>query len=159
MDRAKLLRAIAIEEDVRYRAWNLFGTPDDILEVDTINGPVRFVVDVKGANSRKFQLVKTSGKPIDGHEWQVHGYMQPKGLNRGILWYENKDTQEYCEIPVKRRTIMVKELRARYKLLMKHKKRDTLPPNECSMRGSDPMYSRCPQRVNCMKITRQEGKL
>jgi hypothetical protein len=155
MGKAGLLRVIAIEEGIAYGAWGVYGTPDDILEIDRPDGPLRFVVDVKGANDTKFKEIKGTNEPLEGHQWQLHPYMQAHGLNLGVLLYENKNTQEYIEVRVRRNMALVKELRLRYKSAVKHKKRGTLPAHECSMKNDDPTFRRCPQRLNCIRLTKQ----
>ena len=155
MHKQGLLRVIAIEEGIAYDPWHVYGTPDDVLEVDRPDGPLRFVVDIKGANDTVFKQIKGTNEPVEGHAWQLHPYMQAHGLNLAVLLYENKNTQEYTEVRVRRRMALVKELRLRYKAGKKHVRRGTLPPHECTMKNDDPKFRRCPQRLNCIRLTRK----
>jgi hypothetical protein len=155
MERAGLLHVEAIEQSVNYSAWGLGGTPDDVLSIPTNNGTIKVVVDIKGANDRKWNLIKNTGEPQDGHEYQITCYEQALGLNLGILLYENKNTQNYIEVVLPKNKLIVRELRRRYRILLLNKKARTFPDHECTMKNGDPMFERCWQRVNCVRLTQQ----
>jgi len=160
MERQELLKVAALEHRIVYRPWWQGGTPDDVLDIPTPDGSVRVVVDIKGANDTKFKWVRQTNQPADGHEWQLHSYMMALRLGRGIIWYDNKNTQEYYELPVFRDRAIIAELARRYKILKEARRSGILPPHDerCSMStGSpdtkDPMFNRCRQRLNCLKYT------
>lgn len=156
MERAGLLHVVSIEQSVDYAAWGLGGTPDDVLDIPANDGStVQVVVDIKGTNSRKFSLIKNTGEPLDGHEWQLTAYLQATGRNVGILLYENKDNQSYVEVVLQKNKMIVRELRRRYKILLANKAANTLADHECSMKNDDPMFRNCWQRANCVRLTKQ----
>jgi hypothetical protein len=162
MQRAGYLKVHAQEQLVEYLPWYVAGTPDDVIE---IGGEV-YVVDVKGANDLIFkEIVRTKKLPehLQGYNWQIHNYMQALHINKAILWFENKNTQEYFELPVKRDMVLIEQLRAQYKILRKHRKEGTLPPHGCSMDSTghvqpgDRMFANCRQNLNCLRLTK-DGK-
>lgn len=162
MDRYQLLKVHAIEEYVKYMPWYVAGTPDDVIE---INGEI-YVVDVKGANDNTFREIARTGKlpeHLQGYRWQLHNYMQALHVNKGILWFENKNTQEYYELQVKRDPILVEQLREQYKVLRKHRRAGTLPEHGCTMdskghvQQGDRMFQNCRQNLTCLRLT-QVGK-
>lgn len=153
MQRAGLLKVVHIEDRLVYLPWLMGGTPDDVLDIPYNGEIIRVVVDVKSANDDKFKTIIATGKPTDGHEWQLHDYMVGLHLGRGLLWYENKNTQRYHEITVKRDPEIVRELRRRYAILKKSRKTEILPEHGCSMQPGDLMMRRCRQRLNCIRVT------
>lgn len=162
MERQGLLHVASLEKRIVYRPWWQGGTPDDVLDIPTKEGSIRVVVDIKGANDTKFKWVRQSGQPADGHEWQLHSYMMGLRLGRGIIWYENKNTQEYFELPIYRDRAIIAELARRYKVLKQARRSGILPDHDerCSMSKGTPdpkdlIFSRCRQRFNCLKYTRE----
>jgi hypothetical protein len=159
MQRHGYLKVRAIETYVEYLPWWVAGTPDDVLEI--ANEP--YVIDVKGANDKTFREIARTGQlpeHLSGYIWQLHNYMQALGVNKGILWIENKNTQEYLEVRVNRDLKIVAELRAQYKLLRKHKRKGTLPKHGCSMDNTghvavgDKRFRWCRQSLNCIRLTK-----
>jgi hypothetical protein len=162
MARYKLLKVHAIESYIEYLPWWVAGTPDDVIEIDR----EMYVVDIKGANDQVFREIARTGKlpeHLNGYVWQLHNYMQCLKINKGILWFENKNNQEYLEVRVNRDLKVVAQLRAQYKVLRKHRNSKTLPPHGCSMDPSghvqlgDKRFRWCRQKLNCLKLTK-EGK-
>jgi hypothetical protein len=162
MQRYRLLKVHAQEELIEYLPWYVAGTPDDVIE---ISGEI-YVIDVKGANDAVFKEIVRNGKlpeHLMGYRWQIHNYMQALHINKGILWFENKNTQEYFELPVKRDPVLIAQLRAQYKILAKHRKAGTFPPHGCSMdetghvQPNDRMFQNCRQNLTCLRLT-QAGR-
>jgi hypothetical protein len=162
MQRAGYLKVHAQEQLIEYLPWYVAGTPDDVIE---IGGEV-YVVDVKGANDAIFkEIARTKKLPehLQGYNWQIHNYMQALHIKKAILWFENKNTQEYFELPVKRDMALIEQLRAQYKILRKHRKEGTLPAHGCSMDNTghvqpgDRMFANCRQNLNCLRLT-QAGR-
>jgi len=158
MQRHGYLTVHAQEQLVEYLPWYVAGTPDDVIEVD---GEI-YVIDVKGANDAVFKEIERTRKlpeHLQGYIWQLHNYMQALHINKGILWFENKNTQEYFELPIKRDMAIIEQLRAQYKLLRKHRKEGTLPAHGCSMddkghvQPGDRMFANCRQNLNCLRLT------
>lgn len=83
-----------VEVPISENPWRLSGTIDAIAHDDT-------VVEIKSANNYAFRNAMQFGS-LFGHEEQLATYMLLTDSEKGALLYENKDTQEYCEI-VKRR--------------------------------------------------------
>lgn len=159
MQRAGYLKVHAQEELVEYLPWFVAGTPDDVVEID---GEV-YVIDVKGANDAIFKEIERTKKlpeHLQGYNWQIHNYMQALHINKAILWFENKNTQEYFELPVTRDMDLINQLRAQYRTLRKHRQADTLPEHGCSMDATghvqpgDRMFSYCRQNLNCLRLTK-----
>jgi hypothetical protein len=158
MQRHGYLKVRAQEEFVTYLPWWVAGTPDDIIQI----GDDAYVVDVKGANEQVFREIERTGAlpgHLQGYIWQLHNYMQALHLNKGILWFENKNTQEYYELKVPRDMKIVEQLRAQYKILRRHRKDGSLPEHGCTMdskghiQNPDRMFQNCRQNLNCLRLT------
>jgi CRISPR/Cas system-associated exonuclease Cas4 (RecB family) len=83
------------------------------LEITNTDPPIRGFVDaivdwkdadvpveVKTANSNSFIFRQTTGKPSGSHFVQFLIYLKLTKSPGGFLFYENKDTQEICVIPI-----------------------------------------------------------
>ena len=70
------------------------------------------VVEIKTANSNSFRRVMQFG-PLGGHAEQVGTYVLTSGAERGIMLYENKDTQEFKEIVLEREDLPLAEIAQR----------------------------------------------
>lgn len=87
---------VAIETRVMFPELYVAGALDAILMLrPTARSPrLKWLIDIKGINSRGFQHIIRNDAPIDKHVKQVVAYLRATGCKRGLLWYENKDTQE-----------------------------------------------------------------
>jgi CRISPR/Cas system-associated exonuclease Cas4 (RecB family) len=64
-------------------------------EKEVYRGPNNFIliVEFKSIKNKNFQKLP-KGKPLKKHEMQLQLYFYLTGIKRGLVWYENKDTQQ-----------------------------------------------------------------
>ena len=56
--------------------------------------------EIKSAKDSVYAIRSVTRQGLPYHVLQLLIYMKVLGLTEGFLWYENKDTQEFCIIPV-----------------------------------------------------------
>ena len=128
---------------------NYGGSTDAILRIPEHG---RTVVDIKGANDTRWNEINGTGVPIPAHVVQVNIYMKLNKANLGLLWYENKNTNEVCEVQVTPDAALLKEYRTRQRFMKRHVKAGTYPPYECTLKDTDRQFRQCPSRLICPKI-------
>ena len=91
--------------------------------------------------------------PLAGHPFQVGTYALTTGAEKGVILYENKDTQDYKEFVFTRDELPLKEIEEVTESVWTHigdkKLFDVLP--ECEMKEGY-RYNGCPFRKQCLKI-------
>lgn len=84
---------IVLREKVKEQAE---GTEEEIeVEKEVYRGPQNhiLIVEFKSIKSKNFNKL-TKAKPLEKHEMQLQLYFYLTGIRKGMVWYENKDTQE-----------------------------------------------------------------
>lgn len=105
-----------------------------------------YVVEIKSINTAKFK----KDEPDEDHVKQIQLYMYFFKIPRGILIYENKDTQELKEFPVEFNESIVNEILFSFNNL-KEKIEKNIPP-EIPKDLEDWRCEYCPYLENCEKI-------
>lgn len=148
------------------------GTPDQILDLSKpypwLTGK-QIGFEIKGARSNVFNYIVRNNRPLINNFYQVTTYMALKNLDLYIIWYENKDNQEFFEIDIttnkayhnKLDAILVEDdwmkyIRLRYAYMNATLEQNKLPALECELHKQDNKFRRCPQRKNCVKVTRSK---
>ena len=128
--------------DNRYK---LSGTQDGI----AYDGSV---VELKSTNSNGFGRVMSFG-PLDGHTYQVGTYVLTTGAEKGILIYENKDTQDFKEIVLHREELPLEEIERGAEDMWEHIVNEALyePLSDCELKTGY-RYSGCPFRKHCLQV-------
>jgi hypothetical protein len=125
------------------------GTIDAIVEIEG----ERWIVDIKGANSRVFSDLRAGGKPYPAYLLQLYAYMQASRIPRAILWYEDKGSQDVLEVQVKRDDPGLAELyAARVGALELYKNRRELPP-QVPKATAAPQCRGCAFQLDCPGAT------
>ena len=131
-----------------------YGGSYDVVARLMINGKMRRVlIDIKGVHASKFNGIQFSGKPEESNRVQVCIYMHLNNIKIGILWYENKNTQETCEIVIRRDATYHRIIRRyirRQKYMRRYVEAGAFPKEECDVSGRSNEFQRCPQRNNCL---------
>ncbi len=149
--------ALSLEEFKKIRALFWGGSTDVIIKEgvvemsDGYNG--RVIVDVKGANLFSWRKIRDERKPMKSHEIQLQTYMMLHNILWGILFYENKNTQEICEIHIRADKKLWRRLRVRASYMEKFVLGNSFPREECSV-GDDMnrQYRGCPMREICPRL-------
>lgn len=112
----------------------------------------RVLIDIKGTNASRFNEIRLTHRPILGNKVQLIIYMYLNDIDIGLLWYENKNTQDICEIVVRRDKFfyrILKQYIIRQKYMRKYVKRGAFPKEECDVDERDTQFRQCSQRNNC----------
>ena len=87
----RYLKDMGILLDSEVEVWNedyeIYGHCDGVLQLGEMIG----ILEIKSINSKGFWKLHS---PKPEHLVQVHAYMFALGIHRGVLLYEDKDTQE-----------------------------------------------------------------
>jgi len=100
-----------------------------------INGE-RYIVELKSSNSYVFNSIQT---PHRDYIEQVHAYMLCTGIDKAIILYENKDTQDIKEFIVERDQEVIDKIVEKIKLVQSYVERNEIPPMTCKSK-SDARY-------------------
>lgn len=95
------------------------------------NGPQSdvLIVELKSINNKNYEkLPKTL--PKMEHRMQLQLYMYLTGIRQGVVYYENKDTQEQKYFYVEYNPEMVEKIVSDIKTIISHLDADTLPERE-----------------------------
>lgn len=133
------------EVPVGTNPYDLSGTQDGT----TTNGEV---IELKSTNSNQFNRIMSFG-PIEGHTFQVGTYVLVTGAERGVILYENKDTQDYKEFVYDRDELPLQEIKEiAFGVWEKLDAKELAEPlDECEAKTGY-RYSGCPFRDNCLKM-------
>lgn len=71
--------------------WNLFYTPDSIIEIDG----VKYIVEIKSMNTYSYKHAAVSSNPHPHARHQIQLYMHLTGIHQGLILIEDKNTQEF----------------------------------------------------------------
>jgi hypothetical protein len=113
----------------------------------------RVVVDIKGTNAAQFIHIRNTGKALFKHELQVQIYMYLTGCRVAIIWYENKNNQDVCEVVVPYNLKIIRRAIARQKRMSRYVKVGAFPKEECSVGdNSDSMFRQCANRLTCQRL-------
>lgn len=84
----KLIRAEARSFSEK---WNLFFTPDSIIEIDGI----KYIVEIKSMNTFSYKHAAVSTNPHPHARHQIQLYMHLTGIHQGLILIEDKNTQDF----------------------------------------------------------------
>lgn len=137
------------EVPIGENALNLSGTMDGVLYEDS-------VLELKSINTNGFNQVQTFGPKV-GHIMQVCSYLIASDREKGVIIYEDKNTQEYSEHIVALDDQLAHEVTIRNEWLWeKTADRELIEPLDKCMAGEGYQYNGCPFRDRCLKIKKWE---
>lgn len=84
------------EREVKLESPPIRGFVDVIIKMDG----EEVVGEIKSTNSRAFSFRQNSMSPSINHLYQILIYLKATGINKGFMYYENKDDQTFLIIPV-----------------------------------------------------------
>jgi hypothetical protein len=119
------------------------GTMDGILYDDS-------VLELKSINTNGFNQVQTFGPKV-GHYMQIACYMLATNRTKGVIIYEDKNTQEYSEHVVELKEDLIEEVIIRNTWIWEKTTSKTLiePLDKC-LAGEGYQYLGCPFRDRCL---------
>jgi CRISPR/Cas system-associated exonuclease Cas4 (RecB family) len=138
------------EIPIRNEDWNITGHADGILVLDG----ERVLIELKSIKNRD---KKTSDKAVcfedlssakTEHVHQANLYMDARGIDRGIIIYFAKNTQETKEFPIRRMDMMLTPSYNKIVEVEEAKHKKVLPPRAGRIK-SDPICMYCPFKQYC----------
>jgi hypothetical protein len=93
---------ILLEEEMRLEKGDISGRTDALIKLYTFDNQSgkELLVELKSAAEKSFKWMKEKNTPKVEHKAQLQFYMHLSGVHDGILFVENKDTQEIWEYPM-----------------------------------------------------------
>ncbi len=88
------------------------------------------IVEFKSIKSKNYEKYLPKTKPKREHELQLQLYFYLTGIRAGLVYYENKDTQEHKYYYVQYDQALVDEVVSDIKIIIKHIDEGTLPDRE-----------------------------
>ena len=135
----------AAEVPVPENQLRLSGTQDGIAYDDS-------VVELKSINTNGFSGVKSFGVKPE-HRFQVGTYMVVTGAEKGVVVYEDKNTQEYEELIVELDQQLIDDVNLTSEAIYSHIDNKKLAePLEGCMERKGWRYASCPFRDRCLAI-------
>jgi len=124
------------------------GGPDELV----YKGPASdvLIVEFKSIKSRSYHEYLPKTKPKREHEMQLQLYFYLTGIREGLVYYENKDTQEHKYYHVTYNQQLVDEIIADIRFILKHVDEGTLPEREFPPTSFECRY--CDYRDICYPV-------
>lgn len=139
---------VKAEESLPANRWMLSGTMDGIAHDGS-------VVEFKSINSNGFRNVMTFGAKPE-HRTQLGAYLLATGIEKGVFIYEDKDTQEYIEIPQTATELPLNQIADRInQITAANAAKDLFEPLDECMAGKG-KFNWCPFRKECLGIREWE---
>ena len=152
IDGFKLIRNEARSYSAR---WNLFFTPDSIIEIDGI----RYIVEIKSMNTFSYKKAVGSSDPHPHARHQIQLYMHLTGIHHGIILCEDKNSQEYLVHPLeydyKEVVLFLQRLEEIKKCQIEFEEEGILPRKMCKTENCQRAES-CNMHFACFHIDKAE---
>jgi CRISPR/Cas system-associated exonuclease Cas4 (RecB family) len=145
---------ISIEEFVVIPELYVAGSLDAEVAIKMPNGKWRrYVVDFKGINDRGFKWVTGTDEAKDDNIKQVLCYMKARALRRGILLYDNKNTNLPQTYTVDFSSPMWEEAVDWIETVIELVQSERMPAKDIRCKPGTIMYDSCPFRKICWSNT------
>lgn len=133
---------ILLEEEMKIKKGDIGGSVDakvKIFSFDNIQGE-QMLIELKSAAEYSFKWMVKNNQPKTEHKAQLQFYMHLSGVHKGIIFVENKDTQEVWEYPMEYDEEFGKKLEKKALWCIDLAKGRKLPPIP---KGHTPSYYKC----------------
>ena len=141
------------ETFVKLGTYDYGGSTDVVLNIPYEDGDRLTILDIKGANASRWNEINRSNKPMFPHYVQVQIYMYINKIDHGILWYENKNTNEVCEIILTKDKEFQKSAKRRQRYMHRYIDYNAFPKEECSVGDDkDRQYVDCRFKSVCQRL-------
>lgn len=109
---------------VEDKEHNFKGHCDGIVELDKNNSEERYVVDFKSIKSERFAILN---RPEHKYVVQITIYMWYFGIDKGIIFYENKNDHQVKEFLIPLNMDLVEEIKSNAKKMIKVLSQNKIP--------------------------------
>lgn len=121
--------------------------------MDGLNRDEGWMFELKGTS--QFKTIQRSGA-LPAHIRQVHAYLLAADLERAIVVYECKSSQDWTEIEVRRNEETIKEIQGILETLNYHIDNDSLPEVQRDCKNQTGEYNGCPYATFCLGVNSTE---
>jgi hypothetical protein len=133
---------ILIQNEMKIEQDDISGHTDAWIKVYSIENPMGkdYLIELKSAFSKSFEWMIKNNTPKKEHRDQLMFYMHLSGIHTGIIFVENKDTQEIWEYEMDYDSTLGLQLEEKAKWcisLAKERKVPPIPPRHT------PSYYKC----------------
>jgi hypothetical protein len=146
-------RVISIEEDISIPEMYIAGSLDVLVAIRMkINGKLvwrRYVIDIKGINERGFGHVYGKSEAKHEHQRQVLGYMTGRKVKRGLVLYDDKNTQRIAVFPVTYASEHWQQVVEWTNSVISALRNEKLPDRHIECTRNSFMYTNCPYNKLC----------
>lgn len=122
--------------------------------VDALNSEERFLFELKG-DRHMARLLNAAGGVVPEHNLQIHSLFLMTGWDRAVYVMEDKASQDWREIIVRRDPVVIAEVRKELEELNEHVERRTLPEPLAACQAKEGPYRTCPFAGPCIERWRQ----
>jgi hypothetical protein len=154
-------RVISIEERVGDADLYIAGSLDVLLAIKVRRGDAwvweRYVIDIKGINVYGFSRITMDNSGKEEHVRQLITYCKLRGISRGLLLYENKNTNEIRTFKVVQNPELWREVQDWSREVIEHLEAGTLPPMHPDCEGGTYLWEKCPYRRLCYGCSVEEA--
>lgn len=153
---AKRFKVLGIERTVTIPELYIAGSFDALIKI----AGKRWMIDFKTINSHGFGYVYREHKPKDAHVKQLITYCVAKGVKRGMLVYDNKDTPDYMVFTIEVRDADWMKVQRWCRKVLDSIKEQELPKKASDCNNGSFLFEHCPFSSFCFgKHADNEEKL
>jgi PD-(D/E)XK nuclease superfamily protein len=138
-------KVISIEEPVELPEFYIAGSLDAVI---VIKGKL-YVVDFKGINQWGFERVFRDHKPHEAHVLQLITYMKARKVRRGLLLYDDKNTQKQAIFAITFTKKAWSEVEDWADNVLRRITEQKLPPMSLDCQAGTFLFERCPFASHC----------
>lgn len=142
-DRFKVL---GVEERIEIPELKIVGHLDNRLHMEDFG---EVIVDIKGINDRGFLWLIQNAKPKEQHVSQILTYGKAKGLDKGIIIYDNKNDQSTKMWIVDNNEMAWVNVQAWVKDVLEYLEGKKLPKKHPDCKQGVYLWSKCPWSHIC----------
>ncbi|QHW35834.1 hypothetical protein GZH47_33625 (plasmid) [Paenibacillus rhizovicinus] len=151
---------ILVQAEMRIELENISGHTDAWVKIRSFANPhgEDYLVELKSAFSKSFEWMVKNNLPKKEHRAQLTFYMHLTGIKKGIIFVENKDTQEVWEYELEYDPALGQQLMNKAHRLIEMAQQRRLPAIEKGYTPSNYKCAQCPYNIYCHAgATRQDG--
>lgn len=118
--------------------------------VDALNSEEQFIFELKG-DRHMARLLDAAGGVVNEHNLQIHSMFLMTGWDKAAYVMEDKATQDWREIIVRRDPNVIAEVRKELEELNEHVENRTLPEPLAACQAKEGPYRTCPFAGPCIE--------
>lgn len=141
----KTFKVISTEGPIAIPELYIAGNSDAVVKIEG----VKWVIDIKGANSRSWSWTHDNEAPDPRYVRQLITYCKGHDIPRGLLWYDNKDNQQTRGYVVNLEDHLWQEVAEWVEEVILFMEEREVPPMAVDCERGNFMYNKCPYAYLC----------